>query len=85
MQYTVSQTKVLANHSRQKKKLSKVKIAVAIHDELGRVPKPEEIWLCIKPYLDFIARGSNKRKKGSSPFFNFRDLLIRQSFFYDRS
>jgi hypothetical protein len=27
----------------QKKKLLKAKIAVAIHDELGRVPKTEEI------------------------------------------
>jgi hypothetical protein len=27
----------------QKKKLLKAKIAVALHDELGRVPKPEEI------------------------------------------
>jgi hypothetical protein len=29
--------------SEQKKKLLKVKIAVALHDELGRVPKEEEI------------------------------------------
>ena len=27
----------------QKKKLLKAKIAVALHDELGRVPKQEEI------------------------------------------
>lgn len=27
----------------QKKKLLKAKIAVALHDELGRVPKPEEV------------------------------------------
>jgi hypothetical protein len=27
----------------QKKKLLKAKIAVALHDELGRVPKKEEI------------------------------------------
>jgi hypothetical protein len=27
----------------QKKKLPKAKIAVALHDELGRVPKEEEI------------------------------------------
>ena len=27
----------------QKKKLLKAKIAVAVHDELGRVPKKEEI------------------------------------------
>ena len=29
--------------SDQKKKLLKAKIAVALHDELGRVPKKEEI------------------------------------------
>jgi hypothetical protein len=29
--------------SEQKKKLLKAKIAVALHDELGRVPKPQEI------------------------------------------
>jgi hypothetical protein len=29
--------------SEQKKKLLKAKIAVALHDELGRVPKTEEI------------------------------------------
>ena len=29
--------------SEQKKKLFKAKIAVALHDELGRVPKQEEI------------------------------------------
>jgi hypothetical protein len=28
---------------KQKKKLLKAKIAVALHDELGRVPKKEEI------------------------------------------
>jgi hypothetical protein len=30
-------------NSDQKKKLLKAKIAVALHDELGRVPKKEEI------------------------------------------
>ena len=30
-------------NSEQKKKLLKAKIAVALHDELGRVPKREEI------------------------------------------
>ena len=29
--------------SEQKKKLLKAKIAVALHDELGRVPKDEEV------------------------------------------
>ena len=29
--------------SEQKKKLLKAKIAIALHDELGRVPKTEEI------------------------------------------
>jgi hypothetical protein len=35
----------------QKKKLLKAKIAVALHDELGRVPKSEEIeqmFLCAR-------------------------------------
>jgi hypothetical protein len=35
----------------QKKKLLKAKIAVALHDELGRVPKKEEIeqmFLCAR-------------------------------------
>jgi hypothetical protein len=32
-----------ANRQEQKKKLLKAKIAVALHDELGRVPKTEEI------------------------------------------
>jgi hypothetical protein len=35
----------------QKKKLLKAKIAVALHDELGRVPKTEEIdqmFLCAR-------------------------------------
>jgi type II secretory pathway predicted ATPase ExeA len=30
-------------HTEQKKKLLKAKIAVALHDELGRAPKKEEI------------------------------------------
>jgi len=30
-------------HYRNKKSLLKAKIAVALHDELGRVPKTEEI------------------------------------------
>jgi hypothetical protein len=32
-----------ANKQEQKKRLLKAKIAVALHDELGRVPKTEEI------------------------------------------
>jgi hypothetical protein len=32
-----------ANRQEQKKRLLKAKIAVALHDELGRVPKTEEI------------------------------------------
>jgi hypothetical protein len=32
-----------ANRQEQKKKLLKAKIAVALHDELGRVPKDEEV------------------------------------------
>ena len=36
-------TYLSADRQEQKKKLLKAKIAVALHDELGRVPKEEEI------------------------------------------
>jgi hypothetical protein len=36
-------TDLSADRQEQKKKLLKAKIAVALHDELGRVPKEEEI------------------------------------------
>jgi hypothetical protein len=38
-----STNKLSANKQEQKKKLLKAKIAVALQDELGRVPKTEEI------------------------------------------
>ena len=36
-------TDLSANRQEQKKRLLKAKIAVALHDELGRVPKTAEI------------------------------------------
>jgi hypothetical protein len=36
-------TRLSANKQEQKKKLLKAKIAVALQDELGRVPKTEEV------------------------------------------
>jgi hypothetical protein len=36
-------TDLSADRQEQKKKLLKAKIAVALHDELGRVPKDEEV------------------------------------------
>jgi len=36
-------TELSANRKEQKKRLLKAKIAVALQDELGRVPKTEEI------------------------------------------
>lgn len=53
----------------QKKKLLKAKIAVALHDELGRVPKKEEIdrvfllsRVMYKAVWGFIIKGSSRRK-----------------------
>ena len=61
----------------QKKKLLKAKIAVALHDELGRVPKKEEIEnvfllarVMYKAVLGFIIRGNSRRKTASWQFFN---------------
>jgi len=39
----MSSTGLSADRQEQKKRLLKAKIAVALHDELGRVPKTEEI------------------------------------------
>jgi hypothetical protein len=39
----MTSTDLSADRQEQKKKLLKAKIAVALHDELGRVPKEEEI------------------------------------------
>jgi hypothetical protein len=53
----------------QKKKLLKAKIAVALHDELGRVPKKEEIeqvfslpGSCTKQFSGCITNGRNRRR-----------------------
>ena len=39
----MTSTDLSADRQEQKRKLLKAKIAVALHDELGRVPKEEEI------------------------------------------
>jgi hypothetical protein len=56
----------------QKKKLLKAKIAVALHDELGRVPKKEEIEqvflmarVMYKAVLGLHFHDSNRRKMAS--------------------
>ena len=53
----------------QKKKLLKAKIAVALHDELGRVPKKEEIeqvfLLARVLYKAVLGRISNGRSKSN--------------------
>jgi hypothetical protein len=59
----------------QKKKLLKAKIAVALHDELGRVPKKEEIdqvfllsRVMYKAVLGFHFSVSRRRKTASWRF-----------------
>jgi hypothetical protein len=50
----------------QKKKLLKAKIAVALHDELGRVPKQEEIeqvFLCARVLYKAILGLHYKRQE----------------------
>ena len=66
----------------QKKKLLKAKIAVALHDELGRVPKEEEIeqvflkaGSCTRQCWDCITSGRNRRKTGSWQSSNARKYL----------
>ena len=56
-----------------KKKLLKAKIAVALHDELGRVPKKEEIdqvylhaRVLYKAILGCITNGRSRRRPASS-------------------
>ena len=56
----------------QKKKLLKAKIAVALHDELGRVPKKEEIEqiflmarVMYKAVLGLHFNDSSRRKTGN--------------------
>jgi hypothetical protein len=62
--------------SEQKKRLLKAKIAVALHDELGRVPKQEEIeqvflmarvmW---KAVLGLHFKRKEQKKNGQLPIF----------------
>jgi hypothetical protein len=62
--------------SEQKKRLLKAKIAVALHDELGRVPKQEEIeqvflmarvmW---KAVLGLHFKRKEQKKTGQLPIF----------------
>jgi hypothetical protein len=60
----------------QKKKLLKAKIAVALHDELGRVPKTEEIeqtFLCArvlyKAVLGLHYKRQEQKKSGQLAIF----------------
>jgi hypothetical protein len=60
----------------QKKKLLKAKIAVALHDELGRVPKQEEIeqmFLCArvlyKAILGLHYKRQEQKKSGQLAIF----------------
>jgi hypothetical protein len=61
----------------QKKKLLKAKIAVALHDELGRVPKKEEIdqvfllaRVMYKAILGCITNGRSRSNPGNWRFSN---------------
>jgi hypothetical protein len=67
--------------SGQKRKLLKAKIAVALRDELGRVPSEKEIGqiftltrVMYKAVLDFTINGKSKRSPDNWLFFKF---LIR--------
>jgi hypothetical protein len=60
----------------QKKKLLKAKIAVALHDELGRVPKPEEIEnvflmarVMYKAVLGLHFQRQQQKKNGQLPLY----------------
>ncbi len=60
----------------QKKKLLKAKIAVALHDELGRVPKKEEIdqiflmtRVMYKAVLGVHFRRQEQKQKGQLAIF----------------
>ena len=60
----------------QKKKLLKAKIAVALHDELGRVPKSEEIEqvflmarVMYKAVLGLHYKRQEQKKKGQLAIF----------------
>jgi hypothetical protein len=60
----------------QKKKLLKAKIAVALHDELGRVPKKEEIEnvflmarVMYKAVLGVHFQRQQQKKNGQLPLY----------------
>ena len=60
----------------QKKRLLKAKIAVALHDELGRVPKEEEIdqvfllsRVMYKAVLGIHFKRAEQKKKGQLALF----------------
>ena len=60
----------------QKKKLLKAKIAVALHDELGRVPKKEEIdnvflmaLVMYKAVLGLHYQRQQQKKNGQLPLY----------------
>jgi hypothetical protein len=60
----------------QKKKLLKAKIAVALHDELGRVPKKEEIEnvflmarVMYKAVLGLHFQRQQQKKDGQLPLY----------------
>jgi hypothetical protein len=60
----------------QKKKLLKAKIAVALHDELGRVPKQEEIEnvflmarVMYKAVLGLHYQRQQQKKNGQLPLY----------------
>ena len=60
----------------QKKRLLKAKIAVALHDELGRVPKEEEIdqvflmaRVMYKAVLGLHFKRQEQKKKGQMALF----------------
>jgi hypothetical protein len=62
--------------SEQKKKLLKAKIAVALHDELGRVPKKEEIdnvflvaRVMYKAVLGLHFQRQQQKKNGQLPLY----------------
>jgi hypothetical protein len=62
--------------SEQKKKLLKAKIAVALHDELGRVPKEEEVEqvflltrVMYKAVLGLHYKRQEQKKNGQLPMF----------------
>jgi len=62
--------------SEQKKRLLKAKIAVALQDELGRVPKEEEInqvfllsWVMYKAILGLHFKRKEQKKQGQLAIF----------------